>query len=39
MRRSPPWLTRKSLVFELATVPVGPPGTATVSAFFEPTPL
>jgi hypothetical protein len=30
--------TTKSDVFEFATVPVGPPGTVTVSAFFAPPP-
>jgi hypothetical protein len=29
----------KAAVFEFATVPVGPPGTVTVVALFEPTPL
>jgi len=30
---TPPfWLTRKSAAFPFATVPVGPPGTVTVSA-------
>jgi hypothetical protein len=34
-----PWLTTKAAVFEFATVPVGPPGTLTVKAFFAPTPV
>ena len=36
---TPFWLTTKSAEFELATAPVGPPDTATVSALLEPTPL
>ena len=34
-----PWPTTKAFVFEFATVPVGPPGTVTVRAFFEPPPV
>ena len=34
-----PCPTTNALAFELATVPVGPPGTLTVSAFLEPTPV
>src|SRR5690242_6487981 len=35
----PFWLTTKSALLPLNTVPVGPPATATVSAAFAPTPL
>src|SRR5260221_1642435 len=35
----PLWLTTKAVALPLDTVPVGPPGTATVSATFEPVPL
>jgi len=35
----PFWLTTKSVATPLNTVPVGPPGTATVSACFAPLPL
>jgi hypothetical protein len=34
----PPWLTAKSVVLPLKTVPVGAPGTETVSATFAPVP-
>ena len=36
---TPFWLITNAAVFEFATVPVGPPGTVTVSAFFEPRPV
>jgi hypothetical protein len=36
---TPFWLTAKSVVVGFATVPVGPPGTVTVVATLEPTPL
>src|SRR6266852_132527 len=35
----PLWLTTKSVAAPLNTVPVGPPGTETVSACFTPLPL
>src|SRR6185437_11610826 len=35
----PPWLTTKSVATPLKTVPVGPPGTETVSACFAPAPV
>ena len=35
----PFWLTTKSVATPLNTVPVGPPGTATVSGCFPPPPL
>src|SRR5947209_14562293 len=35
----PPWLTTKSVALPLKTVPVGPPGTDTVSGTFAPAPL
>src|SRR5581483_155340 len=35
---TPFWLITKSAALLLATVPVGPPGTVTVRAVFEPTP-
>ena len=35
----PLWLTTNAAAFPLKTVPVGPPGTATVRADFTPAPL